>query len=295
MKKLLITLLTATLVVGGLTVCVPQIFNPTTIVAQAYSYDVKTIQTKLKNWGYYKGAIDGIYGTGTRNAVKAFQRKNGLTADGIVGSATAKAMGIYSSSGTSTTTTAKGKDVVAVKTYQQKLKSWGYYTGAVDGVKGSKTINAVKAFQRKNGLTADGIVGRATAKAMGISVSSTTNTNYSNNDLYLLAKAVYGEARGEPYEGQVAIAAVILNRVDSSSFPNTVAGVIYQPWAFTAVHDGQFDLEPNATAYQAARDALNGWDPTYGSLYYYNPNTATNTWIRSRKVTTTIGEHVFAI
>lgn len=294
MKRVFISIMVALLFVFGLTVAVGNIFTPNAIVAQAYSYDTKTIQQKLKNWGYYKGSVDGVYGAKTREAVKAFQRKNGLTADGIVGSATAKAMGISSTSKTTTSTTTKG-DVVSVKTYQQKLKSWGYYTGAVDGVKGAKTVSAVKAFQRKNGLTADGIVGNATAKAMGISVSAGTSSSYTNNDTYLLAKAVYSEARGEPYVGQVAIAAVILNRVKSSAFPNTVAGVIYQPWAFTAVHDGQFELEPNATAYQAARDALNGWDPTYGSIYYYNPQTATNTWIRSRKVTTTIGKHVFAV
>lgn len=294
MKRVFISIMVSLLFVFGLTVAVGNIFTPNAIVAQAYSYDTKTIQQKLKNWGYYKGSVDGVYGAKTREAVKAFQRKNGLTADGIVGSATAKAMGISSTSKTTTSTTTKG-DVVSVKTYQQKLKSWGYYTGAVDGVKGAKTVSAVKAFQRKNGLTADGIVGNATAKAMGISVSAGTSSSYTNNDTYLLAKAVYSEARGEPYVGQVAIAAVILNRVKSSAFPNTVAGVIYQPWAFTAVHDGQFELEPNATAYQAARDALNGWDPTYGSIYYYNPQTATNTWIRSRKVTTTIGKHVFAV
>lgn len=294
MKRVFISIMASLLFVFGLTIAVGNIFTPNAIVAQAYSYDTKTIQQKLKSWGYYKGSVDGVYGAKTREAVKAFQRKNGLTADGIVGSATAKAMGISSTNKTTTSTTTKG-DVVSVKTYQQKLKSWGYYTGAVDGVKGAKTVSAVKSFQRKNGLTADGIVGNATAKAMGISVSAGTNSSYTNNDTYLLAKAVYSEARGEPYVGQVAIAAVILNRVKSSAFPNTVAGVIYQPWAFTAVHDGQFELEPNATAYQAARDALNGWDPTYGSIYYYNPRTATNTWIRSRKVTTTIGKHVFAV
>ncbi len=294
MKRVFISIMASLLFVFGLTVAVGNIFTPNAIVAQAYSYDTKTIQQKLKNWGYYKGSVDGVYGAKTREAVKAFQRKNGLTADGVVGPATAKAMGISSTSTTTTSTSTKG-DVVSVKTYQQKLKSWGYYTGAVDGVKGARTVSAVKAFQRKNGLTADGIVGNATAKAMGISVSAGTNSSYTNNDTYLLAKAVYSEARGEPYVGQVAIAAVILNRVKSSAFPNTVAGVIYQPWAFTAVHDGQFELEPNATAYQAARDALNGWDPTYGSIYYYNPRTATNTWIRSRKVTTTIGKHVFAV
>lgn len=294
MKRVFISIMASLLFVFGLTIAVGNIFTPNAIVAQAYSYDTKTIQQKLKSWGYYKGSVDGVYGAKTREAVKAFQRKNGLTADGVVGPATAKAMGISSTSTTTTSTSTKG-DVVSVKTYQQKLKSWGYYTGAVDGVKGAKTVSAVKTFQRKNGLTADGIVGNATAKAMGISVSAGTNSSYTNNDTYLLAKAVYSEARGEPYVGQVAIAAVILNRVKSSAFPNTVAGVIYQPWAFTAVHDGQFELEPNATAYQAARDALNGWDPTYGSIYYYNPRTATNTWIRSRKVTTTIGKHVFAV
>lgn len=294
MKRVFISIMVSLLFVFGLTIAVGNIFTPNAIVAQAYSYDTKTIQQKLKSWGYYKGSVDGVYGAKTREAVKAFQRKNGLTADGVVGPATAKAMGISSTSTTTTSTSTKG-DVVSVKTYQQKLKSWGYYTGAVDGVKGAKTVSAVKTFQRKNGLTADGIVGNATAKAMGISVSAGTNSSYTNNDTYLLAKAVYSEARGEPYVGQVAIAAVILNRVKSSAFPNTVAGVIYQPWAFTAVHDGQFELEPNATAYQAARDALNGWDPTYGSIYYYNPRTATNTWIRSRKVTTTIGKHVFAV
>lgn len=294
MKRVFISIMASLLFVFGLTVAVGNIFTPNAIVAQAYSYDTKTIQQKLKSWGYYRGSVDGVYGAKTREAVKAFQRKNGLTADGVVGPATAKAMGISSTSPTTTSTSTKG-DVVSVKTYQQKLKSWGYYTGAVDGVKGAKTVSAVKTFQRKNGLTADGIVGNATAKAMGISVRAGTNSSYTNNDTYLLAKAVYSEARGEPYVGQVAIAAVILNRVKSSAFPNTVAGVIYQPWAFTAVHDGQFELEPNATAYQAARDALNGWDPTYGSIYYYNPRTATNTWIRSRKVTTTIGKHVFAV
>ena len=185
-----------------------------------------------------------------------------------------------------------------IRDVQTRLKKWGYYTGVVDGINGPKTIAAVKKFQKKYGLTQDGIVGPLTAAKMGLSVSGgnkTSGSNFNSNDRYMLAKVIYAEARGESYTGQVAIGAVVLNRVRDSRFPNTVSGVIYQPWAFTAVHDGQFDLEPNATAYQAARDALNGWDPTYGSLYYYNPNTATNTWIRSRKVTTTIGEHVFAI
>lgn len=123
----------------------------------------------------------------------------------------------------------------------------------------------------------------------------TTNASGGNSDLYLLAKLVYSEARGEPYTGQVAVAAVCLNRVASPDFPNTISGVIYQPWAFTALHDGQFQLEPNNTAYQAAQDALNGWDPTYGSLYYYNPVTATSQWIFTRQTVVQIGKHVFAI
>ena len=182
-----------------------------------------------------------------------------------------------------------------VKTVQTKLKRWGYYTGAVDGIYGPKTKAAVKSFQKKNGLTVDGIVGKNTAAALGMSLSKTDNSSTSNNDLYLLAKCVYAEARGESYTGQVAVAAVILNRVKSASFPNTIAGVIYQPYAFTAVSDGQINLEPNQTAYNAARDALNGWDPTYGAIYYYNPKTATSKWIYSRKTTVTIGKHVFAV
>ncbi len=184
-----------------------------------------------------------------------------------------------------------------IKQVQTKLKKWGYYTGSVDGINGPQTIAAVKKFQKKYGLTQDGIVGPLTAKKMGISLSSSSSSSstYNSNDRYLLAKIVYAEARGESYTGQVAIAAVVLNRVKDSRFPNTVSGVIYQPWAFTAVNDGQINLEPNQKAYQAADDALNGWDPTYGSVYYYNPATATSKWIFSTKKVTQIGKHVFAV
>lgn len=186
--------------------------------------------------------------------------------------------------------------VANTKEVQTRLKKWGYYTGSVDGINGPKTIAAVKAFQKKYGLTQDGIVGPLTAAKMGLSVNkSTSSSTYNSNDRYLLAKVIYAEARGESYTGQVAIGAVVLNRVRDSRFPNTVAGVIYQPWAFTAVNDGQINLEPNQTAYQAADDALNGWDPTYGSVYYYNPKTATSSWIRSTKYVTTIGNHIFAV
>ena len=171
-----------------------------------------------------------------------------------------------------------------VRTIQTKLKRWGYYKGNVDGIYGSQTLEAVKYFQRKNGLVVDGIAGKNTLEAMGIFNSSgNSNTSSSNSsDLDLLSRLVYGEARGEPYEGQVAVAAVVLNRVKSSSFPNTIAGVIYQKGAFDVVSDGQINLTPNSTARKAAQDALNGWDPTYGSIYYFNPATATNNWISSR-------------
>lgn len=179
------------------------------------------------------------------------------------------------------------------KQVQQKLKNLGYYTGAIDGIIGTKSKSAIKRFQKDYGLVVDGIIGPKTLAALGLSSSS--SGKYSSSDLYLLAKCVYAEARGESYTGQVAVAAVILNRVKSPSFPNTISGVIYQPWAFTAVQDGQIKLEPNQTAYNAAKDALNGWDPTYGCLYYYNPATATSKWIWSRKPVVTIGRHVFAI
>jgi len=177
-----------------------------------------------------------------------------------------------------------------VKTVQTKLKNWGYYTGSVDGIYGTKTKAAVVKFQKNNGLSADGIVGSKTAAAMGMSLTSQTSS-----DLTLLAKCVYAEARGEPYSGQVAVAAVVLNRVASSKFPNTISGVIYQSYAFTSVNDGQINLTPNTTAYNAARDAINGWDPSNGALYYYNPSTATSSWIWSLKILLTIGKHNFAI
>ena len=187
----------------------------------------------------------------------------------------------------------RGSEVTQIQT---KLKRWGYYNGSIDGIYGSETLAAVKYFQRKNGLTVDGIAGKKTLEAMGIfnsSGNSSSSNSTNSSDLNLLARAVYSEARGEPYAGQVAVAAVILNRVKSSSFPNTIAGVIYQPGAFTAVSDGQINLTPNQTAYNAARDALNGWDPCYGAIYYFNPATATNKWIWSRPHVITIGKHRF--
>lgn len=181
-----------------------------------------------------------------------------------------------------------------VRTIQEKLKRWGYYSGSVDGIYGSQTVSAVKSFQKKNGLTVDGIAGTQTLKAMGITSSSSSSSSSNNSsNVNLLARVVYGEARGEPYTGQVAVAAVVLNRVKSSKFPNTISGVVYQSGAFDAVSDGQINMTPDTTAKKAAQDALNGWDPSYGAIYYFNPSTATNKWIWSRPMTVTIGKHRF--
>ena len=186
----------------------------------------------------------------------------------------------------------KGSEVTQIQT---KLKRWGYYNGNIDGIYGSQTVEAVKYFQRKNNLVVDGIAGKNTLEAMGIFNSSSSSGSSSSNssDLNLLARVIYGEARGEPYTGQVAVGAVVLNRVRSSSFPNTISGVVYQSGAFDAVRDGQINLTPNSTAKKAAQDALNGWDPSYGAVYYFNPATATNKWIWSRPMTVTIGNHRF--
>lgn len=183
-----------------------------------------------------------------------------------------------------------------VRKIQTKLKNWGYYNGSVDGVYGWQTENAVRSFQKKNGLKVDGVAGEATLNAMGIFTSGSSSSSQSspnNANIELLARVINGEARGEPYEGQVAVGAVVLNRVDHPSFPNSISGVVYQKGAFTAVDDGQINAAMYASSRRAARDALNGWDPTGGAIYYYNPQTATNQWIRTREIICTIGQHVF--
>lgn len=182
-----------------------------------------------------------------------------------------------------------------VRKIQTKLKEWGYYDGNVDGIYGSKTYNAVKKFQQKNGLQVDGIAGVKTLSALGISSFSGSNSgnNVNNTDLNLLSKLVYAEARGEPYKGMVAVAATVLNRVSDSRFPNSIAGVIYQSGAYTCVDDGQINLSADEQAKKAAQDAINGWDPTSGCIYYFNPETATSSWIWSRPQVMTIGKHIF--
>lgn len=184
-----------------------------------------------------------------------------------------------------------------VRAIQTRLKEWGYYSGSVDGIYGTGTKNAVISFQKKNGLTPDGIAGKKTLAAIGISSSVSSSSGsyggYSSSDYNLLARVISAEARGESYTGQVAVGAVILNRVRHPSFPNSVAGVIYQSGAFTCMTDGQFNKTVADSAYKAAKDALNGWDPSGGAIYYYNPKTAVSKWIRSRPIITTIGRHVF--
>ena len=179
-----------------------------------------------------------------------------------------------------------------VKEIQRRLKKWDYYNGSVDGIYGTKTKSAVIKFQKKNGLKADGIAGKNTLKKMGIYGKSNNNSS-SNSDLNLLARVISAEARGEKYTGQVAVGAVILNRVAHSSFPDTVSGVVYQSGAFDCMYDGQINEKVTDSAYKAAQDAINGWDPSGGAIYYYNPKTAKSSWIKKRPVILTIGNHVF--
>ena len=171
---------------------------------------------------------------------------------------------------------------------QFRLKIIGYYNERMDGVYGYKTAQAVRKFQKDYGLKVDGVAGTQTWKTL-------KKVSVNANELTMLARIVHGEARGEPYKGKVAVAAVVMNRLQSPLFPDTVAGVIFQPGAFTAVDDGQYWLKPDASAYAAAWDAVRGWDPTYGALYYFNPQTATSKWIWSRKQTVKIGKHIFAL
>lgn len=180
-----------------------------------------------------------------------------------------------------------------VRIIQSKLKNWGYYDGTVDGIFGSRTAEAVKYFQRKNGLTADGIVGPATLRALGMSTGGGSGSSSQSASLDLLTRVISAEARGEPYSGQVAVGAVILNRVEHPSFPNTIAGVVYQPGAFTCMVDGQFNEPVAESAVRAAQEALNGADPSGGAIYYFNPNTATSAWIWSRPLIKVIGNHRF--
>lgn len=187
--------------------------------------------------------------------------------------------------GATLTQGSRGQEVIKL---QQALKDKGYNV-TVDGIYGAKTRQAVIQFQKDNNLTPDGIAGAKTLAKLNVNVQSNNNSS----DVYLLARCIYGEARGEVYLGKVAVGAVILNRVKDANFPNSVTGVIYQPGAFDAVADGQINLSPDEECIRAARDAFGGWDPTNGCLYYYNPKTATNKWMLSKEVTLVVGNHSF--
>ena len=180
-----------------------------------------------------------------------------------------------------------------VRAIQEKLKERGLYNANVTGYYGEITRNAVLAFQKQQGISQTGTAGPVTLKALGISVGAVPAATEANVDL--LARIISAESRGEPYAGQVAVGAVILNRIEHPSFPDTLAGVIYQDGAFTAIVDGQFNEPVAASAYNAARDALNGWDPTGGCIYYYNPKKTSNKFMWSRETVTVIGDHRFCV
>lgn len=192
-----------------------------------------------------------------------------------------------------------GSSGAEVTELQNRLSRWGYYDGPISGTYGPQTYEAVRFFQQRNGLTVDGIVGPQTRAALGMPTTAAAPTApvsrgvSRSDDVQMLARAIHAESKGEPYEGQVAVGAVILNRVRSADFPNTIAGVVYQPCAFEPVKRGAINETPGDSAHRAARDALNGWDPTGGALYFWNPATATSRWIWTRTVTLRIGKHVF--
>lgn len=188
----------------------------------------------------------------------------------------------------------KGDTGQMVTQIQTRLKNWGYYTGEVDGIFGSQTESAVRYFQKRNGLTVDGIVGRQTLAALGIRDTASSGSSSYSSEIQLLARTIAAEGRGESYLGQVAIGAVIMNRVEHPSFPNTISGVIYQSGAFEAVLNGHIWETPvPAECTRAAVEAYNGYDPTYGCLYYYNPAKTSNKWMTSKPVYMVIGAHYF--
>ncbi len=274
--------------------------------------EVTRIQLRLIATGYLSGKADGVYGDKTVSAVKWFQGANGLTADGVAGSSTLSKLGIKNTISRTLQSGSKGPDVALL---QIKLREQGFLSGSIDEVYGSKTVTAVKKMQRAYKLTADGVAGPSTLKALKIysgtsggsggtggSTGGSTggntgggSTKATSNERALLARIISAESRGEPYKGQVAVGAVIMNRIRHPSFPNTLSGVIYQRGAFTAIVDGQFNEAVADSAYRAADEALAGADPTGGCIYYYNPATATSKWIFSRPVMITIGKHRFCM
>lgn len=263
-------------------------FSPQVIQHGAVGDDVIELQARLQYIGFYNGKIDGVFGWGTYWALRNFQYEFGLKVDGLAGQ------------------TVKDK-LVQVSNYDENYvkqqinqgKSFTHYGGESKGGGGNKESNNQSGNNQGGGNQGGGGQeqgqGQNQANQGGAAETPAVNVpqGYSQNDIQLMANAVYGEARGEPYEGQVAVAAVILNRVKSPTFPNTVAGVIFEPRAFTAVADGQIWLTPNETARQAVLDAINGWDPSANAQYYFNPDTATSAWIWTRPQIKKIGKHIF--
>lgn len=246
----------------------------------AVGTSVKQVQIRLQYLGYLDNA-DGLYGSATENAVRSFQRDRGLVSDGKCGNETLKALGLSTS-----------LDYNQVVSLQTRLAELGYYSGAPDGKYGAATANAVSDYQKSVGLYADGIAGRQTMQALNL-YGTSGGGSVNGDDLYLLARMISAEARGESYTGQVAVGAVIINRMAHPSFPNNIYDILFQPGAFTSISDGQWDQPIADSAWDAARDALSGVDPTGGAIYYYNPTTATSKWIRSRPIVATFGSHVF--
>lgn len=255
--KMMIVVLLCAVVVTASPGIKPEAFTNQVIQQGAVGDDVIELQARLQYLGYYHGKIDGVFGWGTYWALRNFQNKFGLKVDGLAGETT-KAKLVKASK----------YDKQYVKEQVNKGKNFTYYGG--------------------KGKESGGAASKPTAPT-----AVNTPAGFSQNDIQLMANAVYGESRGESYEGQVAVAAVILNRVNSPSFPNTVSGVIFEPGAFTAVADGQIWLTPNETAKNAVLDAINGWDPSSNALYYFNPDTATSAWIWSRPQIKKIGKHIF--
>lgn len=246
-----------------------QAFSGQIIQRGAVGDDVIELQARLQNIGYYRGKIDGVYGWGTYWALRNFQKDFGLPIDGLAGGTTKKKL-----------TKASNFNRAFVHNQINMGNEFTYY----GGVPIEKQIKPRKAPSTTT---------KKTNKAKTSTTSASLPEGYSQNDIRLMANAVYGEARGEPYTGQVAVAAVILNRVESPSFPNSISGVIFEPGAFTAVSDGQIWLTPNERAKQAVLDAMNGWDPSGNAQYYFNPDTATSAWIWSRPQIKRIGKHIF--
>ncbi|MFL6561630.1 MAG: spore cortex-lytic enzyme [Bacillus sp. (in: firmicutes)] len=263
-----------------------QAFSNQVIQKGAVGDDVIELQSRLQYLGFYHGKIDGVFGWSTYWALRNFQYEFGLPIDGLAGWPTKLKLA-----------KASKYNEQFVKEHINSGEKFTHY-GGVDQSKQSAPSPANKAPNQNAPApkqTAPAPKNNTPAKKAAPKKPTAANTpnGFSQNDIQLMANAVYGESRGEPYTGQVAVAAVILNRVNSSTFPNTVSGVIFEPGAFTAVADGQIWLTPNENAKKAVLDAINGWDPTGEALYYFNPDTATSGWIWGRPQIKRIGKHIF--